>query len=116
MAEAKKIKRIIQEYVPGKQVTLTHIISSPTADVFEKLGIEDTHDSVGILTITPAEAAIIAADVALKSGGVEIGFMDRFSGTIILHGSIDGLVAAFESANAKMATMLHFSVSKITQS
>lgn len=31
------IKRTIQEYVPGKQVTLAHIVANPTPDIYEKL-------------------------------------------------------------------------------
>lgn len=115
MAEHKAVKRIIQEYVPGKQITLTHIIASPTDDVYIKLGIDNTHDSIGILTVTPAEAAIIAGDMAIKSGGVEIGFLDRFSGTVIFHGQISALQAAFEQVEDKMTELLHFSVGKITQ-
>ncbi|MGV0168724.1 BMC domain-containing protein [Furfurilactobacillus sp. WILCCON 0119] len=115
MADAKQIKRIIQEYVPGKQITLTHIIANPTEDVYTKLGIENTHDSIGIMTITPAESVIIAADMALKAGGVGIGFMDRFSGTAILHGELTALTEAFTHANAGMADKMHFTVSRVTQ-
>ena len=31
------IQRTIQEYVPGKQVTLAHIVANPTPDIYEKL-------------------------------------------------------------------------------
>ena len=34
--------RIIQEYVPGKQVTLAHIIASPVSDIYERLGVEES--------------------------------------------------------------------------
>ena len=30
--------RMIQEYVPGKQVTLAHLIANPGKDLFKKLG------------------------------------------------------------------------------
>ena len=58
-------QRMIQEYVPGKQVTLAHLIASPDPVIFEKLGLQtDFRDAIGILTITPSEAAIIAVDIA----------------------------------------------------
>jgi len=58
-------QRVIQEYVPGKQVTLAHIIANPNEDIYKKLGLVlDKKDAIGILTITPSEASIIAADVA----------------------------------------------------
>ncbi|RYD04034.1 hypothetical protein N752_16725 [Desulforamulus aquiferis] len=58
-------QRVVQEYVPGKQVTLAHLIANPKEELCEKLGISN-NGAIGILTITPSEAAIIAADVATK--------------------------------------------------
>ena len=61
-------QRMIQEYVPGKQVTLAHIIASPNKEIYTKLGLpEGTSNALGILTITPSEAAIIAVDIATKA-------------------------------------------------
>ena len=47
-------ERMIQEYVPGKQVTLAHLIANPGKDLFKKLGLPDAVSAIGILTITPA--------------------------------------------------------------
>lgn len=78
--EGETKQRIIQEYVPGKQVTLAHIIANPDEDIYKKLGlVVDKRESLGILTITPSEAAIIAADVATKASDISLGFIDRFS-------------------------------------
>ena len=35
MIELDEKKRIIQEFVPGKQVTLAHVIANPTEDLPE---------------------------------------------------------------------------------
>jgi ethanolamine utilization protein EutS len=72
----KGIERIIQESVPGKQVTIAHVIASPAPDIYERLGIDDK-GAIGILTLSPYETAIIAADIATKAADVEIGFLDR---------------------------------------
>lgn len=37
MIELDEKKRIIQEFVPGKQVTLAHVIANPTEDLYLKL-------------------------------------------------------------------------------
>ena len=37
--EGETKQRIIQEYVPGKQVTLAHIIANPDEDIYKKLGL-----------------------------------------------------------------------------
>lgn len=76
--------RIIQEYVPGKQITLAHMVTRPKASVYKKLGLpDDYHDAIGILTITPSEATIIAADICTKAASIKLGFVDRFSLSLI---------------------------------
>ncbi len=109
-------KRIIQEYVPGKQITLSHIIANPTSDLCKKLGLNLEYKSaIGVLTITPSEGAIIAADIACKKSNVEIGFVDRFSGTLIITGELDAVeVSMYEIADV-LNTMLGFSLSKVTR-
>lgn len=97
MIELDEKKRIIQEFVPGKQVTLAHVIANPTEDLYLKLGLIDASGAIGIFTITPSEAAMIAADVATKSANVSIGFVDRFNGSLVITGD----VAAVQSADRK---------------
>ena len=59
-------QRIIQEFVPGKQVTLAHLIANPDRDLYKKLGVVGgIQEALGIMTITPSEAAIIGAGTAL---------------------------------------------------
>ena len=67
-------------YVPGKQVTVAHLIAHPAPEICEKAGIPDV-DAIGILTLTPGETAIIAGDMAVRSADVNVAFLDRFSGT-----------------------------------
>ena len=38
------IERIIQEIVPGKQITLAHVIANPDAVLYQKLGLDPTMD------------------------------------------------------------------------
>ena len=47
-------ERMIQEYVPGKQVTLAHVIANPGKDLFKKLGLPDTVSAIGILKFNVA--------------------------------------------------------------
>ena len=83
-------ERIIQESVPGKQVTIAHVIASPTPDIYERLGIDDK-GAIGILTLSPYETAIIAADIATKAADVEIGFLDRFTGSVVITKNIQNV-------------------------
>ena len=93
--------RIVQELVPGKQVTLAHIIANPDPLLYQKLGLNPKVDysksAIGILTVSPAETAVITADIAMKSSGADIGFVDRFTGTLIITGSVSEVEEAFDS-------------------
>ena len=53
-------QRIIQEFVPGKQVTLAHVIANPDSSLYKKLGvIGDYTGALGIMTITPSEGGCV---------------------------------------------------------
>ena len=110
----KAIQRVIEESVPGKQVTIAHVIASPMPDIYERLGIDDK-GSIGILTITPYEAAIIAADVATKAANVEIGFLDRFTGSLILTGDVQSVETALIAVNDTLKNLLDFMTAPITR-
>ena len=97
--ELQEKMRIVQELVPGKQVTLAHIIANPDPVLYQKLGLDPktdyTRSAIGVLTVSPAETAVIAADIAMKSSGADIGFVDRFTGTLIITGSVSSVESAF---------------------
>ena len=107
-------KRITQEYVPGKQVNLAHIIASPVQGLYERLGIEE-RGAIGISTFTPCETAIIAADIATKTSNVEIGFLDRFTGSLVISGDVASVEAAMIAINDTLERLLDFTPAKITR-
>lgn len=110
--------RIIQESVPGKQITMAHVIASPDQILYKKLGLDpnvDYHRSaIGVLTMTPSETAIIAADLAVKASAIELGFIDRFSGTLIITGTIGDVTIAFQRILSYTEEELGFTVCRIT--
>ncbi|ADG80928.1 ethanolamine utilization microcompartment protein EutS [Thermincola potens] len=110
-----KKQRLIQEYVPGKQVTLAHVIAHPARSIFEKLGLPAT-GAIGILTLTPGETAIIAADIATKAAPVDIGFLDRFTGAVVVTGDVAGVEAALREVNSVLENELNYSPARMTRS
>ncbi|MCG8483712.1 MAG: BMC domain-containing protein [Clostridia bacterium] len=110
----KGIERIIQESVPGKQVTIAHVIASPMKDIYERLGVDD-EGAIGILTLSPYETSIIAADIATKAANVEIGFLDRFTGSVVITGDVQSVEAALTSVNEVLKEMLGFETASITR-
>ena len=116
MAEDVSMKtRIIQEFVPGKQITIAHIIANPNRDICERIGV-DNKGAVGIMTITPGEGSIIAADAASKAAGVKIEFVDRFTGGLVFSGEVSAVEAALVGAMHALTGMLGFTGSAITRS
>lgn len=111
--------RIIQELVPGKQITLAHIIANPDDILYKKLGLDPAVDyassAIGIVTMSPAETAIIAGDIAIKSSGVTLGFLDRFSGTLIVTGRFSDVQSALTALCDYCRDVLHFTVCPITK-
>lgn len=111
--------RIVQELVPGKEITIAHLIANPDADLYVKLGLNPEIDyskaAIGLLTISPAETAVIAADIAVKAAGVELGFVDRFSGTLIVTGTISETEAAIRAILDYVEEKMNFKVCPITR-
>ena len=116
MDAGQEVQRIIQEYVPGRQVTLAHLIANPEPGLYKKLGVPNVdHNALGILTITPSEGSIIAADVSTKSASVEIVFMDRFSGSLVISGDVSSVENALQSVLAVLCRQMGFSPAQITR-
>ena len=111
--------RIIQELVPGKQISLAHIIANPDRILYKKLGLDPAIDyskaAIGIVTMSPSETAIIAADIATKASGIELGFVDRFSGTLIVTGTVSSVQSALDAVCEYCEETLHFTVCPITK-
>ena len=86
--------RMTRVRVPGKEVNLAHVLTPQDTSVYHNLGLQigvhegedHTGETLGIISFTPWESVVVAADVAMKSADVKIGFMDRFCGTLILTG------------------------------
>ena len=119
MAEFVEKQRIIQEYVPGKQITLAHIIANPDEVLYQKLGLDTSIDytssAIGILTVSPAETAIICGDIAIKSSGAELGFVDRFSGSLIITGTVSSVEESLRAICAYCKEKLGYTVCEITK-
>ena len=116
MLELENKQRIIQEFVPGKQVTLAHLIANPEKSLYKKLGvITDCMDALGIMTITPSEGAIIAADVATKAANVEVIFVDRFNGSLVIGSDVASVEAALKDVLDVLENTLRFAPTVITR-
>ena len=117
--DMKDKMRIVQELVPGRQITLAHIIANPDPILYQKLGLDPSLDykraAIGVLTVSPAETAVITADIALKASGAELGFVDRFSGTLILTGTVDEVEASFDSIATYFRNVLKVTVCDVTR-
>ena len=78
-------ERIIQEFVPGKQVTLAHLIAHPGAELAKKIG-------------------------------VHIGFLDRFSGALVIYGSVGAVEEALLQTIGGLGRLLNYTLCELTKS
>ena len=112
-------QRIVQELVPGKQITLAHIIANPDRILYEKLGLDPSIDyaksAIGVLTVSPAETAIILADIAVKASAIDLGFVDRFSGSLIITGTVSEVEASTQAILDYADETLKYTVCAITR-
>ena len=111
--------RIVQETVAGKEITFAHIMGGPAPIIYQKLGLNPQVDygssAIGIMNMTPSESAVIASDIAVKSGNVYLGFADRFTGTLIITGEISDVQTAMEEIVDYFRDTLGYVVCKITK-
>lgn len=96
--------RMTRVRVPGKEVCLAHVLSPSETCIYQNLalhigvheGEDHTGESIGLIRFTPWEAVVAAADIAVKSADVQVGFMDRFCGSLILTGGLSQVLTAVE--------------------
>lgn len=111
--------RIVQETVAGKEITFAHVMGGPAPIVYQKLGLNPSIDygssAIGIMNMTPPESAVIASDIAVKSGDVYLGFADRFTGTLIITGEIADVTNAITEIVDYFRDVMGYVVCKITR-
>lgn len=121
--KGKKL-RMTRVRVPGKEVCLAHIINPSEKCIYQNLalhigvheGEDHTGESVGMMRFTPWESVVVAADVAVKSANVEIGFMDRFCGSLIITGGLSEVQTAVEEVVRFFDQVLGFKTCEIHRS
>ena len=85
--------RIVQETVAGKEITFAHVMGGPA----------------------PIVSAVIASDIAVKSGNIYLGFADRFTGTLIITGEISDVMSALTEVVTFFRDSLGYVVCDITK-
>ena len=121
--KGKKL-RMTRVRVPGKSIDFAHVFTPSDPSVYQNLalhigvheGEDHTGESIGIIRITPWEAIVVATDVAVKAAEVEVGFMDRFSGALIILGGLSQVLTAIEKVVRFFRDELNFNVCEIHKS
>lgn len=116
--------RLTRVSIPGKEVCLAHIFTPADASIYQTLGLhigvhegeDHTGEAIGMLRFTPWEATVVATDIALKSADVQIGFMDRFCGSLIITGELMSVQTAVSEVVRYFDEELHFHTCKIQKS
>lgn len=116
--------RMTRLRVPGREVCLAHIITPSDPCIYQNLGLhigthageDHTGDAIGMVRLTPWEAVVAAADIAVKTGDVQISFMDRFCGSLIITGGLSQVQTAVTEVVRFFGEELHFKTCAIHKS
>lgn len=114
--------RVTHASVPAREITLAHVIGISSKDVYHNLGLDigfhkgndPSGQSIGLLHMTPAETVVIAADISTKMGEIDLGFMDRFSGTLIITGPRADVDVSIEECVRYFKENMHYNVCPIS--
>ena len=116
--------RMTRMRVPGKEVCMAHVINHPTEErIYQNLGLHigvhegENHmgEAIGMVRFTPWEAVVVAADIAMKAADVQIGFMDRFCGSLIVLGRLTEVQTAVEEVVDFFEKELDFRTCEVTR-
>ena len=116
--------RMTRVRVPGKSIDFAHVFTPSDSVVYKNLaldigvheGEDHTGQSIGIIRMTPWEAVVVATDVAVKAADVEVGFVDRFGGALIILGGLSQVLTAIEEVVRFFRDELNFDVCEIHKS
>ena len=116
--------RMTRVRVPGKSIDFAHVFTPSDSVVYRNLaldigvheGEDHTGQSIGIIRMTPWEAVVVATDVAVKAADIEVGFMDRFGGALIILGGLSQVLTAIEEVVRFFRDELSFDVCEIHKS
>lgn len=116
--------RMTRLRVPGREVCLAHIIAPSDPCIYQNLGLhigthageDHTGDAIGMVRLTPWETVVAAADIAVKAGDVQISFMDRFCGSLIITGGLSQVQTAVTEVVRFFGEELHFKTCAIHKS
>lgn len=113
-------QRIVQELVPGKQITLAHIIANPDHSILNMIALKNVSSekryAIGVLNVTPPQTAIILADIALKSAGVDVAHLDCYeSGSLMIAGTVSQVEAGIQAILEYAENALVYEICDITR-
>ena len=67
------------------------------------------------MTLSPYETSMIAGDIAVKAADVDIGFLDRFTGSVVIMGDVQSVETALNAVTTQLQAILKFDVVPVTK-
>jgi len=67
------------------------------------------------MTLTPGETAMIAGDIATKAANIQIGFLDRFTGALVIYGSVGAVEESLRKVAVTLERLLGYASCDITR-
>ena len=71
--------------------------------------------SYGFIEITGVVAALDALDIMTKAANVEIGFLDRFTGSVVIAGDVQSVETALKAVTETLRDLMDFTTVQVTR-
>ena len=100
--------------IPVNVLAVRYLANASPA-LCRQLGAPEDMPALAMLTTDCDDATYIALDAATKAAEVEIVFVDRFSGSLVVVGDVSAVDSAIRAVNDVLEETLHFTPSPITK-
>lgn len=115
--------RIVRVRIPGNEMMLSHVIGVSRPEIYRNLGLhigvhlgeDHTGETLGLMQFTPWESVVVAADIATKAAQVQVAFMDRFNGSLILTGEREDVKTAVLECRTYFNDTLKYGMCEFTE-
>ena len=96
-------------------VLAVRYLANASPALCRQLGAPEDMPALAMLTTDCDDATYIALDEATKAADVQIGFVDRFNGSVVVTGDVAAVEAALRDVIRVLCDMMGFSSAPITK-
>ena len=105
---------MIGQIIPVKTLSV-QLIANVSPGLRRALKLPKDCSTVGLISTDCDDATYIALDEATKAASVDIVFVDRFNGSLVINGTVSDVETAMKDVLDVLESMLHIEPTVITK-